>query len=232
MKILYANGCSWTEGAEIPNPIPLPYCMSSKYYGSWPYRLSQKLNIPLCVNEGAGSGSNDRIFRKTQEYIIRYMSEGKDPKDLLIVNGWSTCERTEVSTEDTFARITTTSISGAINFMDKQLIEDLTQYQKAYYRIYDDRPNKIRNVLMMINLRILCEHYGIKYYDFVAIGSQPIEYMTISKNEYGVELKNMHHMSWNEYCETNFQPRYEFKHPSSKAHDNWAEVLKENIIKL
>lgn len=232
MKILYANGCSWTEGAEIPNTSIYPFCTSSKYYESWPFKLSQKLKVPLCINEGAGAGSNDRIYRKTQEYIIKYINSGKDPKDLLIVIGWSTCERTEVSTEDTFVRITSTSIAGPVNVMDKKLMDDLTQFQKAYYRIYDDNPNKIRNVQMMISLRMMCESYNIKYYDFIAIGPQPIEYMNISKNYYGCELKNMYHMSWNEYCETNFQSRYEFKHPAADAHNNWAEVLKDKINEL
>lgn len=232
MKLLYANGCSWTEGTEIPNDSKLPHCQNSMYYKSWPYRLSQKLHIPLCINEGAGAGSNDRIYRKTTEYIVKYINSGRNPKDLLIVIGWTTCERTEVSALGTYIRVTTAGAYAPLITIEKSVQNDLDEYQKAYYRVYDDVPSTKRFVLMMITLRMLCKSHGIKYYDFIAIGPEPIDYMNISEKVYNSQLTNLHNISWNEYCDKNFQSRYEHGHPTSLSHDNWASVLAENIKQL
>ena len=78
-KTIYCNGDSWTYGDEIflseNNDITH---INSKYYNSWPWFLSKELDIPICVNEAINAGSNDRIFRKTIEFIKSYIKKGKN----------------------------------------------------------------------------------------------------------------------------------------------------------
>ena len=59
-KILYTIGDSWTYGYDLENPETECY----------PYLLSKKLDCDL-VNEGLPAASNDWMFRKSIEWIIK-----------------------------------------------------------------------------------------------------------------------------------------------------------------
>lgn len=91
IKTLYANGDSWTFGQELKddNTDHLTY----KFYNTWPWHVAQELKILQLVNEAQGGGSNDRIFRKTIDYIRNY--KGK-PEELLVIVAWTTYERFEL----------------------------------------------------------------------------------------------------------------------------------------
>ena len=91
IKTLYANGDSWTFGQELKDDIAdhLDY----KFYNTWPWHVAQELNIPQVVNEGLGGGSNDRIFRKTIDFVRNYTG---NPKELLVIVAWTTYERVEI----------------------------------------------------------------------------------------------------------------------------------------
>lgn len=69
-KLLYANGCSFTNHA--------PQEQSEK----WPENLSKNLDIPEYINDGQGAGSNQGIFKRT----AKFLSETKVPvSDILAV---------------------------------------------------------------------------------------------------------------------------------------------------
>jgi len=91
IKTLYANGDSWTFGQELKddNTDHLTY----KFYNTWPWHVAQELKIPQLVNEAQGGGSNDRIFRKTIDYIRNYKG---NPEELLVIVAWTTYERFEL----------------------------------------------------------------------------------------------------------------------------------------
>ena len=73
-KILYTIGDSWTYGYNLENPETECY----------PYLLSKKLDCDL-VNEGLPAASNDWMFRKSIEWIIK-----NDISKLeLFIVGWS-----------------------------------------------------------------------------------------------------------------------------------------------
>ena len=228
IRTLYANGDSWTAGEEIPYTTPLG-CGTDKYYGTWPWYLSRELSIPLCINDGFGAGSNDRIYRKTMKYIIDYMAAGKDPKELLIVLGWTTPERTEVGISGRYIRITPNTI---LNYMISD--EETTmvkQYAKSHYSVYDTNLAETQLVQNMLSLKLLCEGYGIQYYDFIAIGRPPEIIGEIAKEKFNSVLDKTYPWSWNDYCYTHLETRYENLHPTSKTHSNWAKVLAKVINK-
>ena len=72
--ILYTIGDSWTYGFDLENPETECY----------PYLLSQKLGCDL-INEGLPAASNDWMFRKSIEWILK-----NDISKLeLFIVGWS-----------------------------------------------------------------------------------------------------------------------------------------------
>ena len=72
--ILYTIGDSWTYGYDLENPKTECY----------PYLLSQKLGCDL-INEGLPAASNDWMFRKSIEWILK-----NDISKLeLFIVGWS-----------------------------------------------------------------------------------------------------------------------------------------------
>jgi hypothetical protein len=226
IKILYANGDSWTAGEEIPYTTPLG-CGTDKYYSSWPWYLSRELAIPLCINDAAGAGSNDRIYRKTTKYIIDYMSEGKDPKELLIVLGWTTPERTEIGIAGRYIRITSSTV---LNYnLSNEETDNAEKYAKAYFNTYDETIALSQLVQYMLALKLLCEGHGINYYDFVAIGKPPELLEKIAKETFNSGLSKTYPWSWNDYCHIHNESRYENLHPTSETHLNWARVLTKAI---
>ena len=79
IKYLYSNGCSYTEGYGLDNPEKERY---SKF-------LANKFTAED-INQSAGGGSNQRIFRTTYNWI----SQNQDKlKDTLFVIQLSECLR-------------------------------------------------------------------------------------------------------------------------------------------
>jgi len=83
MKIshLVTNGCSWTYGQDLPNPL----------IQSWPARLSKLLGLPV-VNLAVPGSGNDSIYRRTAEYLSLDLANQVKP---LVVIAWSQYWRTE-----------------------------------------------------------------------------------------------------------------------------------------
>jgi len=223
MKTLYANGDSWTYGDEIPN-TSLAGCYTSKYYGTWPWYLSRELSIPLCINDAVGAGSNDRIYRRTCTYIINYISAGYDPKELMIVLGWTTPERTELGIAGAHVRITTSSIISHWSVTDDEK-DELSSFSKLYYTLIDPSLTEIHAVRLMISMRLLCKGHGITYHDFVAIGAPPSALDIIAKEKFNTVLDNMYPESWHEQCDRCADSRYPHSHPTSSSHLKWARLL-------
>jgi hypothetical protein len=222
MKLLYTNGDSWTHGEEIVEPLD---GNSVRYYNTWPWFLCQLTNIPLCVNDAVGAGSNDRIFRRTSEFILNWIGQSKDPKNLTIVLGWSTPERTEIALKDRHCRITTNAALDSASGL-------VRRFQNVYYSIYDDEQGMLKQVRYMTILRMLCKNLGIAYYDFIAMGDQPDIYNTIATNKFNMPLYNLYGpTSWKKYAYLNKHTVYTHGHPTIESQKIWAEQLKEFFFK-
>lgn len=226
MKCLYTNGDSWTYGTEIP--IIDGYDeKSSKYYNTWPWFLSQNLAIPVCVNEAAGGGSNIRIFRKTNNFINNWLGQNKDPKNLTIVIGWTTAERTEIADNN---NIYSVKIDNVINYRKNNVDKQILEYQKIFYQLYSEEYGDYMTVLYMINLRNVCINLGIKYYDFIAIGKEIKMWQQMVKNYWNLEINNMYmNNTWIGEVVHNQWPQYQHGHPTVETHKIWADILTKNI---
>lgn len=226
MKLLYANGDSWTHGDEIStDEID---SASVRYYNSWPWFLSNNLDISVCVNDAIGGGSNARIFRKANEFIFKWLGKKYDPKDLTVVIGWTTQERTEIGEG---VGIYPIQIQGPLYLNDLPRDEkSLANYHKAFYETCSDRYMFLMTALYMVNLRLLCRSLRIKYYDFIAIGEQPQEYQKYINEQWGIELENMYmNGTWSAEAYEHNWSRYEFKHPTIETHKLWADILSKDI---
>jgi hypothetical protein len=196
----------------------------NRHYTVWPQVLSSLLKIPLVVNEADGGGSNHRTFRKTSDFILDWIGKKKDPKDLIIVIGWTTPERTEIAINGKYHRITSNSV---VDKYSKKLIE----YQRLYYDFYNDSEGIQTQVRHMQTLRQICNSLGIRYYDFITIGKSPENYDRLSIEKYGLSLDNLYKSSsWSHHVYLNKLPVHRFGHPTVETHTEWAEVLYKELI--
>ena len=152
MKYLYANGDSWTHGDEIPDRSDMNSA-STRYYNTWPWFLSQNLNIPVCVNDAQGGASNARIFRRTNDFINNWIGQGKDSKDLFICIGWTSPERSEVSSGQGIYSVTVQHCLKLHNLPVDE--KSLKKYHEAFYENYTDSYGEHITAMYMINLRTL-----------------------------------------------------------------------------
>ena len=67
IKYVYSNGCSYTEGCGLDNPVKERY---SKF-------LADKFGAED-INQSEGGGSNQRIFRTTYDWISENQDKLKD----------------------------------------------------------------------------------------------------------------------------------------------------------
>lgn len=238
MKCLYANGDSWTFGEELNDGAPDNFTF--KYYNTWPFLLSQKLDIPICVNEALGGGNNDRIVRKTIAFILDWVKREQDPKNLLVVLGWTGPERFEVNfksiTGNTmFASFTPT---GIFNYTPKNVDDEtnklLEQFRECYYRLEEEDAANERFFNQMLQMRLFCKGLGISYYDFLAFSKLHAKC-----------LRKMEKLHIKDHWK-NFNSDFTFRdllmregwgiqqhgHPSKNAHAKWADILAEKIQAL
>jgi len=221
MKLLYACGDSWTAGQEIPRKLP---CTTEWYYHTWPWFTMEKLNLSLCINEGAGAASNDYIFRKTNNFILNWIGKGKSPKNLIVIVGWTIPERTEICIDNNFHHITAHSIIGK-----NSQSHNLKNFQQIFYKIYDEKSLQIQQIRYMLILRNLCAGLGIKYYDFIAFGTPVDKLNYISNREFNQGLINLYPTSWKQYIEDNDHSRFQYGHPTIETHKLWADEISRKI---
>lgn len=227
MKFLYANGDSWTYGEEISDRLENDH-ESTKYYSTWPWYLSQSLDIPVCVNDALGGTSNIRIFRRTNNFINRWIGAGKSCKDLLIIVGWTTPERSEIGEGQGIYPI---QIQGPLKFtnlpVDQQCLDN---YHKSFYDIYSDSYGEYLTAMYMVNLRLICKGLGIQYYDFIAIGNQPYQWQEYIKTKWNIEIENMYMQgTWSSETKKNQMSVHKYGHPTTDNHRAWANILAKEI---
>jgi len=235
IKCLYANGCSWTAGDEIMPPEgEVQDLVNYRYHNSWPGYLANNLGIPLWVNEGMGATGNHRIFRRTNDFIFNWIGQGKDPKNLLIIIGWSTPERAEIAFPGGIRPLLVSS-PGIIQTKNPDYMsynDMLEEYYKAYYNVYDEQYGKQATARYMLNLRLLCKGLGIKYYDFVAVGYWPRDWEPIA-DKYGlpyIENTLSEYIAWQGVVRRDNLPVHKYLHPTKEVHKLWADELAKEIL--
>ena len=186
IKTLYTNGCSWTYGEELGDQND-PNEQSYKFYNTWPWHVAQQYNIPQLINDARGGGSNDRIFRRTVEFIrntkIKY-------SELAIIIAWTSAERTEwgVPTLEGYVA----GQGSEINWSERQYYsfhigsDPLEWFQtkkndvqqraievihKNYTLLRSPEVDQHHQAELMFSLQQICKSKGIKLQQFLALTS-------------------------------------------------------------
>jgi len=222
-KLLYTCGDSWTAGDELGD-IHKDHQPTIKYYQSWPWHLAQNLDIPMVINEANGGGSNIRIFRKTNKFMLDWIKKGKNPADVLIIVGWTTPERSEIPYKKRIYRVTIQNvISYAANFIGRDLLE---KYRQAFYDLYEDDYGIQMQLLYMCNTRVTATQLGFKYYDFMSLGCDP----QFFKDQHPL-LENLFYVTFQKKIADEKLTTLKFGHPTEEGHKFWADLLKKDLIK-
>ncbi len=143
--MIYVNGDSHSAGAEIinnycfaeddrrftalgkrPHPENIPYTFG--------YKLASALNQPFFLDAESAS-SNTRILRTTKKVI----SETKNKKDMFIIIGWATFERTEWKYEDGYVQIS----AGGTDSVPEELKDDYKNWVEQQTEKVLDEKTKI-----------------------------------------------------------------------------------------
>jgi|TARA_Y100000310_G_C20615108_1_gene780208 hypothetical protein len=210
-NILYTNGCSFSTGNIHPpdDGVPWPVLLRN-YYGS-------KL-----VNESLEGGSNNRIIRKTIEFVENF-EDGYE--NLFVVIGWTSNQRWEFYDGDKWQQI------GAHD----------TQLDKMFLKYFYDENMSIYNFeLQVLLLGSYLKNKKIKFLFFHGFdtydGFENVNEFT--EKEYYYSEKSFKDIIADEpWCSPDGFRDTTLKgddtHPNNKGHKIWSEILikyiEENI---
>lgn len=226
--ILYANGCSLTEGAELVNP----------HETAWPVVLAKKLNME-CINDGLGASSNERIFRTTYEFMFNNIINNNNIVDkYMIVIGWSTINRYEIysSVYESYLNVLRSRYND-ITVYPNLLSNSESKIINDFFKICDSRLSDMLKTLNYITIVInLCKFYNIPCVMFNSIREFSMkgdlnQYVSNNSNKIHrlmlLILDQIDYLSnQKEWCSTNFTdycieskfPLGKYFHPLEEAH--------------
>lgn len=229
-KVLYSNGDSWTYGDEIVHPTNKVNDDSTRYYNTWPWILSQELNIGVCINDALAGRSNYRIFRRTLNFIFKWLESGKSPKDLMIVIGWTTPERYEIPVENRVGKSTYANLLVNLPLYEKdkyipEVVEKINQFSNLYYELVDVKKLDEMMVSQMKVLRHICNHHNIGYFDFFTLSPNSKEF----KLKNGNLFNNLFDKCFLDTTTVQNWSVHKNKHPTIETQKKWALELKNFI---
>ena len=239
IKTLYVNGDSWTFGQELKDGTidDLDY----KFYKSWPWHVARQLKIPQLVNEGLGGGSNDRIFRKTIDYIRNYKG---NPSELQVIVAWTTYERIEMPVSvkrkhdngyTEWESVDNEYISILLNnpHLNKTNDEDLDRLLPEYHKIRTMLNSSKVNSYKFFNLQWLlkqaCDNLGINLLQIYALDNPEFVLGRPEANEKWLDAISPYPISFNrqlmevEHLEDVRAPG---RHPNEQGH----KLIAKNIV--
>ena len=156
---LYTNGCSLTYHTAIAKE------------DQWSAILGKMLDIPIVINDGQGCGSNERIFRRTYEYL-QHNKEFNNETLFLIQLTWPF--RFEYYQSDkTWASINQESVVCNDQTHGRQLLNLRSKY-------YTPEENSYRFLQQVTSLEYLFKSFDIKNYYFISAykdDDESIEYI-------------------------------------------------------
>ena len=94
---LYVSGCSHLAGSEVVEQGNT--ARTNEAVGLvWPGLLAKEYELNY-ITQCMPGASNDYIVRSTMQFVSKWIAQGRDPSELLVVIGWSTNERMEFTHE-------------------------------------------------------------------------------------------------------------------------------------
>lgn len=123
-KILYANGCSHTEGQELGNEQFNYFELTGEHRSTrrklkklgalehlqwmedhaWPKIFANELNIPTVQNAATSGSSNKKIVRNTIHDVTQLLKQ-YSADEILVAIGWSGFTRHEIIQDDEWCQV-------------------------------------------------------------------------------------------------------------------------------
>jgi hypothetical protein len=221
--ILYTNGCSMTFGLELPE--------ETREQTAWPAVLAERLSSKL-VNDAQQGTANDRIFRRTVDFVMNYLAECGDPAHLFVAIGWTTAHRREFAlaeyeglADDIFYR--TVRAAEGIREQPK-FLRDIAKIYRDH--IDCDTEASDRYHLQILSLQSILKSYGIPYL-FTTCLVSPIPTTPIAQfidhrrfMDFGKDR------TFHSLCKFEWEaPLGPGCHPLEEGHRRWGEMISEYI---
>jgi hypothetical protein len=239
-KVLYTNGDSYTFGDELLKPR----------INAWPYELGHKLKCDKVVNHGASGGSNQRIFRTTIEWLLKYINDGGSTEDLIVVIGWTNPDRVEFRCDVDFKKI----LNDDSDKYDDENLKFSTDTHKVYTSIipnisknrfgeihelyikylYDREQCLDTTASYMYHIQEFLKTHNIKYLFFMSFND-----FTHEMNSYDILLWNfidkeqfIDDYTMDKYVINNKVKLGNKYHPLEEGHRKWTKILLEKINEI
>jgi len=222
--LLYANGCSMTMGAELPDAAACAY----------PSLLAKRFGLKL-FNNAQGGSSNCRILRTSIQWVCEYLGDGGRPEDLFVLIGWSGPDRREIafsaeelSDGDVFWR------SLHIHHALDGAPADFVQLRKLIIRsFWCDRESMTRFLIAVQSLQGFLASRSIR---FCFCHAMPVcelhpELVPLVRNvnrDSFFEFMSSS-MDFLTYCTQACLPKGALQHPLQEGHELWAGLLADFI---
>tara|TARA_B100000073_G_C23615911_1_gene526461 strand:- start:86 stop:817 length:732 start_codon:yes stop_codon:yes gene_type:complete len=236
-KVLYANGDSYTFGDELSNPRK----------DAWPYKLGSKLNCNKVINHGASGGSNQRIFRTTIEWILKYIDEGGVTENLIVVIGWTNPDRMEFRGDAKFKK----TLNNASDKYDDENLKFTPDTHKVYTSIIPSLSKNRFSEIHEFYMRYLYDReYSLDttasyiYHTQKFLKSHNIKHLFfMSFNDFTHEMNHYNISLWKFIDKKQFIGEYTMDkyvidnklklgteyHPLEDGHIKWAKILLEKL---
>ena len=233
-KILLTNGCSWVNGAGLPN----------RETQRWSYHLAKKLNMED-INISSEGASNDKILRTTIDWI----TENKEKiSEIIVVIGWTQITRMEIFNDITNEWETQNFVSfgdGSEDLRSESFYEEQSKHMirqahdytpnEIWWRVYlkyyfSLEQNQIDFYKILLYTQSILKSFGIEYYFFSSFGSVKLSDIEITKM---LDYKNISDYSMIKYVSSALNKQEDYSdengHPGPISHKVWADFLFEKI---
>ena len=233
-----------THGDELAEDPETGVCIDHEYRlaNSWPGRVASIRNMEF-TNEGRGGASNDYCTRKMMNFTSNWIAEGKDPRDLLVIIGWTHCNRREFYKPEE---------RGREDYKYRSFLVPSTPEKRAFFasRVSSEETNffglyekyffaESHSVTLTLQHQVASQCYltqmKIPYLFFNCAWCPPVDVspskhlssLIDSRRFYGYDDRNLTFGRWaNNNGHRDRKPR---GHPNEVAHDAWAKNLSEYI---
>lgn len=219
MKIL-TNGCSFTQG------------IYDNFYeqDAWPWVLGNMFDADI-VNLAEGGGSNARIFRTTQEFLLDNSAD-------LIVIGWTGPERTELPYyKNDWLRISHSYVLPENDSYSQDSFDQNTYWYKNCHNDLQSVEQTVYYIRVLQKLPIPCIMFNALQCDFLWQYENLDHPMTkkLTDTSINKKIKQINKTNWvnwgssmQDYLQ-DYPKADSFGHPADAGHLAWAQVLEKKI---
>lgn len=153
--LLLATGCSMTFGQELPD--------EDREANAWAGIVAKHFGMHH-ENIASCGASNDRSVRVVIEYVAKYIAEGRDPRELFVIVGWTSGHRKEIAISR-FEGLPGDGFYSTLfaNYKNEHPVEVRRLYDLYVRDLYSERECRTRFVNQVVCLQSFLKIHSIQY---------------------------------------------------------------------